>query len=141
MHKILYFPAYDYIGSLSVMIEIKCHILQNICKIDEKQDKQELERRSTLENRNCGDRSSRSTTTTPLIVLSLFVERLQKKNQYLANFVLHLIMVTKKIFSLHKRSSASTMYANHNICNFETTLRKKHIWIYACRSWNRALIL
>ena len=30
----------------------------------------------------------------------------------------------RKIFGLPKRSSASTMYANHNICNFETTLRK-----------------
>ena len=28
------------------------------------------------------------------------------------------------IVRLPKRSSASTMYANHNICNFETTLRK-----------------
>ena len=30
----------------------------------------------------------------------------------------------RKIFGLPKRSSASTMYANNNICNFETTLRK-----------------
>ena len=37
----------------------------------------------------------------------------------------------RKIFGLPKRSSASTMYANNNICNFETTLRKKNIWIYA----------
>ena len=37
-----------------------------IIKIDQKQMKQELERRSTLENRNWSDRSSRSTTTTPL---------------------------------------------------------------------------
>ena len=32
--------------------------------------------------------------------------------------------VYRKIFGLPKRSSASTMYANHNICNFETTFRK-----------------
>ena len=30
----------------------------------------------------------------------------------------------RKIFGLLKRSSASTEYANHNICNFESTLRK-----------------
>ena len=30
----------------------------------------------------------------------------------------------RKIFGLPKRSSASMMYANNNICNFETTLRK-----------------
>ena len=30
----------------------------------------------------------------------------------------------RKIFGLPKRSSASTMYTNNNICNFETTLRK-----------------
>ena len=30
----------------------------------------------------------------------------------------------RKIFGSPKRSSASTMYANNNICNFETTLRK-----------------
>ena len=29
-----------------------------------------------------------------------------------------------KIFGLPKRSSASAMYATHNICNFETMLRK-----------------
>ena len=33
--------------------------------------KQELERRSTLENRNWSDRSSRSTTTTPLSALGM----------------------------------------------------------------------
>ena len=30
----------------------------------------------------------------------------------------------RKIFGLPKRNSASTMYATHNICNFETMLRK-----------------
>ena len=30
----------------------------------------------------------------------------------------------RKILGLPKRSGASTMYANHNICNFEITLRK-----------------
>ena len=30
----------------------------------------------------------------------------------------------RKIFGLPKRSSASTMYATHNICNLETMLRK-----------------
>ena len=49
--------------SLSVII---CQFLQDIIKIDQKQMKRELERRSTLENRNWSDRSSRSTTTTPL---------------------------------------------------------------------------
>ena len=49
--------------SLSVIV---CQFLQDIIKIDQKQMKQELERRSTLENRNWSDRSSRSTTTTPL---------------------------------------------------------------------------
>ena len=46
------------------------------------------------------------------------------KNPHLAKFVLHSIMQHRKIFGLAKRSSASTMYANNNICNFETTLRK-----------------
>ena len=45
----------------------------------------------------------------------------------------------RKIFGLPKRSSASTMYANNNICNFETTLKKKHMDL--CRGWNRAPIL
>ena len=30
----------------------------------------------------------------------------------------------RKIFGLPKRSSASAMYAQHNICKFETTIRK-----------------
>ena len=30
----------------------------------------------------------------------------------------------RKIFGLPKRSIASAMYARHNICNFETTIRK-----------------
>ena len=30
----------------------------------------------------------------------------------------------RKIFGLPKRSSASAMYAQHNICNFETMIRK-----------------
>ena len=37
----------------------------------------------------------------------------------------------RKIFGLPKRSSASAMYATHNICNFETMLRKNIIWFYA----------
>ena len=46
----------------------------------------------------------------------------------------------RKIFGLPKRSSASTMYEIHSICNFETTLKKKrHLDSY--RGWNRALIL
>ena len=36
-----------------------------------------------------------------------------------------------KIFGLPKRSSASTMYANHNIYNFDATLRKNTFWIHA----------
>ena len=62
------------------------------------------------------------------------------KNQHLAKFVLHsIINAYRKIFGLPKRSSASTMYANNNICNFETTLRK--ITLDLCRGWNRAPIL
>ena len=60
---------FEYISclySLSVTIEVKCQFLQDIIKVAEKQVKQELERRSTLENRNWSDRSSRSTTTTLL---------------------------------------------------------------------------
>ena len=37
----------------------------------------------------------------------------------------------RKIFGLPKRSSASAMYAQHNICNLETTIRKSIIWFYA----------
>ena len=39
----------------------------------------------------------------------------------------------RKIFGLPKRSSASAMYAQHNICNFETMIRKSIIiiWFYA----------
>ena len=45
----------------------------------------------------------------------------------------------RKIFGLPKRSSASAMYAEHNICNFETTIRKS---IYVlCRDWKTALTL
>ena len=36
--------------SIPVIIEVKCQFLQDISKIDEKQEKQELKRRSTLEN-------------------------------------------------------------------------------------------
>ena len=45
------------------------------------------------------------------------------KNQHLAKFVLHSIMLTEKYLVYLSGSSASTMYAN-NICNFETALRK-----------------
>ena len=55
--------------SLPVIIDVKCQVLQDVSKIDEKQEKQELERRSPLENRNWSDHSSRSTTTTPLVVV------------------------------------------------------------------------
>ena len=41
----------------------------------------------------------------------------------IVHFVSHLTMLIKKI-GLPKRSSASAMYATHNICNFETMLRK-----------------
>ena len=37
----------------------------------------------------------------------------------------------RKIFGLPKRSSANAMYATHNICNFETMLRKNIIWFHA----------
>ena len=33
----------------------------------------------------------------------------------------------RRIFGLSNRSSASAMYANYNICNFETILRKNHL--------------
>ena len=47
------------------------------------------------------------------------------KNQNLVKFVFAAFNTAyRKIFCLPKWSSASTMYANHNICNFETTLRK-----------------
>ena len=62
----------------------------------------------------------------------------------------------RKIFGLTKRSSASAMYANHNTCNFEPTLRKNtfefmqrleqstntivstlyHSWIVRFNIWN-----
>ena len=45
--------------------------------------KQELERRSTLENRNWSDRSSRSTTTTPLGVADLTRGGVTKKFEFL----------------------------------------------------------
>ena len=51
------------LGSLPAIIEVKCQFLIYISNIDEKQENQELERRSTMENRNWSDRS---TTTTPL---------------------------------------------------------------------------
>ena len=38
-------------------------------------------------------------------------------------------IANRKIFGLPKRSSASTMYATHNICNFETMIRK-NIHVY-----------
>ena len=46
-------------------------VRQDIIKIDQKQMTQELERRSTLENKNWSDRSSRSTTTTPLLIVTV----------------------------------------------------------------------
>ena len=36
----------------------------------------------------------------------------------------------RRIFGLSNRSSANAMYANYNICNFETTLRKTFIISY-----------
>ena len=39
--------------------------------------------------------------------------------------------VVRKIVGLPKRSSASAMYAQHNICNFETSIRKSIMWFYA----------
>ena len=61
----------------SIVYKIKFKFLQDQSKNDEKQEKQELERRSTLENRNWSDRSSRSTTTTPLAGFNL--QRFPKK--------------------------------------------------------------
>ena len=62
---------------------------------------QELERRSTLENRNWSDRSSRSTTTTPLhsndtVLCSLFL--LQKKMIRIISFSLAYLAYTRPIF-------------------------------------------
>ena len=54
---------------MTIVIELKCQFLQDVSKIEENQVKQELERRSTMENRNWSDCSSRSTTTTPLHVI------------------------------------------------------------------------
>ena len=48
--------------------------------------------------------------------------------------------VYRKIFGLPKRSIASTMNANHNIWNFETTFEKIDI-LDSCRGWYRAPIL
>ena len=44
----------------------------------------------------------------------------------------------RKIFGLHipKRSSASAMYAQHNICNFETTIIRKSIYGFMQRLEN-----
>ena len=47
----------------------------------------------------------------------------------------------RKIFGLPKRSSASAMYASHNICNFETMLRKNIIYMVLCKDWSIALTL
>ena len=48
-------------------------------QIDKKQVKQELERCSTLENKNWSDRSSRSTTTTPLPIT---IEHIEDTRQF-----------------------------------------------------------
>ena len=45
----------------------------------------------------------------------------------------------RKIFGLPKRSSASAMYAQHNICNFETTIRNADMVL--CRDWKTVLTL
>ena len=52
----------------------------------------------------------------------------------------------RKIFGLPKRSSASTMYANNNICNFLNNFEKKHIWVHTeagtdhqCSSFNYSI--
>ena len=52
--------------SLPAVFYVKCPFLKYISKIDQKQVKEELERRSTVKIRNWSDLSSRSTTTTPL---------------------------------------------------------------------------
>ena len=65
MHTFTY-DIYDLMHNM-IDYQIKFQFLQDQNKNDEKQEKQELERRSTLENRNWSDRSSRSTTTTPLV--------------------------------------------------------------------------
>ena len=54
----------------------------------------------------------------------VFICGMITKNQHLAKIRVAFYDAYRKIFGLPKRSSASTMYANHNICNFETTLRK-----------------
>ena len=45
----------------------------------------------------------------------------------------------RKIFGLSKLSRASAIYATHNICNFETMLRKNIMVL--CKDWSIALTL
>ena len=45
----------------------------------------------------------------------------------------------RKIFGLPKRSTASAMYATHNICNFETMLRR-NIYGFMQRYYNSQFV-
>ena len=61
--------------------------MQDIIKIDQKQMKQELE------NRNWSDRSSRSTTTTPLATIGAFTEdELVNITDYILYDINHIIL-------------------------------------------------
>ena len=48
-------------------------------------------------------------------------------------------IVHRKILDLPKRNSASSMSATHNLCNFETILRK--IIMIVCKDWSISLTL
>ena len=65
--KIINFAAKADVSDILSSVSERCYkqklTRQNCCKIDEKQMKQELKRRSTLEKKNWSDRS---TPTTPL---------------------------------------------------------------------------
>ena len=60
------------------------------------------------------------------LVLFLFVDRIQETS--FSKIRVASNNAYRRIFGLSNRSSASAMYANYNICNFETILRrKKHL--------------
>ena len=54
------------------------------------------------------------------------------RNQHLGRFVLLLVRRIEKSLVFPKRSSASAMYAQHNVCIFETTILKS-IYMILCR--------
>ena len=54
------------------------------------------------------------------------------RNQHLGRFVLLFVRRIEKSLVFPKRSSASAMYAQHNVCIFETTILKS-IYMILCR--------